>query len=68
MKEGYYIRKDNELGGYALYHHNLDNVPNEIALPDKRIGYGDTVERCEEIADGYEARGDVPFWRNPAKF
>jgi len=66
MKDGYYILQDQELGGYALYHRNLDGMPLANPPYDNRIGYGETIEEAEQIADDYEARCSVPFWKNKA--
>ena len=60
--KGYYVRKVD--GGWALYHHNLDDIPPKAPEPDQRIGFGRTRKKAWEIAQEYENRGGVPYWRN----
>jgi hypothetical protein len=64
LDNGYYIIQDRQLGGYALYHENLDGVPMMNPPHDNRIGYGDTIRDAKRIAQEYEDRPHIPFWRN----
>lgn len=64
LDNGYYILQDPKIGGYALYHENLDDVPMMNPPHDNRIGYGETISDAKRIAQEYENRPNIPFWRN----